>query len=143
MNKHIFGVGHWIHRPMGKNWSWSFTKNTCGLLTHCREVCFATSLSGGFTKNYQKDTCIVLQVPFCEEKKCLTCQSCIFPKWLLTKSIHYYSMTVWTQFFPFLTVWTPPTSTVCDIILYPPSFFLKIRVIIKISKNPWYPINWD
>ena len=32
-------------------------------------------------------------------------------------------------------------STVCDRILYPPSFLLEIRVIIKILKNPWYPIN--
>jgi hypothetical protein len=33
--------------------------------------------------------------------------------------------------------------TVCFIILYPPRFFLEIRVIIKILKNPWYPINCD
>ena len=33
--------------------------------------------------------------------------------------------------------------SVCEIILYPPSFLLEIRVIIKILKNPWYPINWD
>ena len=32
-------------------------------------------------------------------------------------------------------------STVCFIILYPPRFFLEIRVIIKILKNPCYPIN--
>jgi hypothetical protein len=32
---------------------------------------------------------------------------------------------------------------VCDIILYPSNFLLEIRVIVKISKNPWYPINCD
>ena len=31
----------------------------------------------------------------------------------------------------------------CLIILYRPSFLLEIRVIIKISKNPCYPINVD
>ena len=35
------------------------------------------------------------------------------------------------------------TNTVCFIILYTPRFFLEIRVIIKILKNPWYPINCD
>ena len=34
-------------------------------------------------------------------------------------------------------------DTVCDIILYPPSFLLEIRVIIKISSHPWYLINCD
>jgi uncharacterized C2H2 Zn-finger protein len=33
--------------------------------------------------------------------------------------------------------------TVFDIILYTPSFLLKIKVIIKISFHPWYPINYD
>ena len=31
-------------------------------------------------------------------------------------------------------------STVFLIILYTPSFLLEIRLIIKISKNPWYPL---
>ena len=30
-----------------------------------------------------------------------------------------------------------------SIILYTPSFLLEIRVIIKILKNTWYPINCD
>ena len=34
-------------------------------------------------------------------------------------------------------------GTVFLIILQPPRFLLEIRVIIKISKNPWYPINCD
>merc|ERR1712051_562507 len=33
--------------------------------------------------------------------------------------------------------------TVYLILLHTPSFLLEIRVIIKISKNPWYPINCD
>ena len=35
------------------------------------------------------------------------------------------------------------TYTVYLILLHTPSFLLEIRVIIKISKNPWYPINCD
>ena len=34
-------------------------------------------------------------------------------------------------------------STVCLIFLYTPLIFLEIRVIIKILKNPCYPINVD
>ena len=33
--------------------------------------------------------------------------------------------------------------TVFLIILYTPLIFLEIRVIIKISSHPWYPINCD
>ena len=36
-----------------------------------------------------------------------------------------------------------PNYTVYLILLHTPSFLLEIRVIIKISKNPWYPINCD
>ena len=34
-------------------------------------------------------------------------------------------------------------ATVYLILLHTPSFLLEIRVIIKISKNPCYPINVD
>ena len=34
-------------------------------------------------------------------------------------------------------------NTVYLILLHTPSFLLEIRVIIKISKNPCYPINVD
>ena len=43
-----------------------------------------------------------------------------------------------------LKVCTPISMfTVCLIFLYTPLIFLEIRVIIKILKNPCYPINVD
>ena len=38
---------------------------------------------------------------------------------------------------------TDTPDTVYLILLHTPRFLLEIRVIIKISKNPWYPINCD
>ena len=48
-------------------------------------------------------------------------------------------------------LWFPENSLLCVklrytvylIFLYTPLIFLEIRVIIKISKNPWYTINLD
>ena len=50
---------------------------------------------------------------------------------------------VWKMTFDSMIAGTQIYSTVFLIILYIPSFLLEIRVIIKISKSPWYPLICD
>ena len=50
---------------------------------------------------------------------------------------------VWYFWLFFWGLWKNSVNTVFLIILYTPSFFLVIKVFIKISSHPWYPLICD